>query len=93
MTNTPKNDITFERIKDMPQLKREIMLRLFTFISQKLVDQWWRYSGEFKFEGKEYELECDCKYDNQMFTYKNLHIAHKTQVINIQDLVDKGIIH
>jgi hypothetical protein len=82
----------FERSKDMCPLKKEIISYLFDYVARKPRDQWWSYKGEFKYEGKTYNLECDCKYDNQMFTYKNLHIEHKQEVIDIEDMIAKGLI-
>lgn len=77
----------FERIKSMPLLKREIVSYLFDFVARKPHSQWWHYKGEFKYDGREYDLECDCKYDNQMFTYKNLHISYKQVVIDVEEVL------
>ncbi len=82
--------LKFERIKQMPKLKQEIISYLFDAVMRRRRDEWWHYKGEFKFEGKEYNLECDCKYDNQMFTYKNLFIEHKQIVINVEDVLSEG---
>jgi hypothetical protein len=84
--------LKFERMKQLPRLKQEIISYLFDFVARKPRDQWWRYKGEFKYDGKEYELECDCKYDNQMFSYRNLHIAHKQEVIDVDDLAKQGLL-
>jgi|GEM_PF-6764222 hypothetical protein len=82
----------FERMKELPLLKREIISYLFDFVARKPRDQWWKYVGEFKYEGVAYELECECKWDNVMFTYRNLHISFKTEIIDIHELVEKGLI-
>lgn len=83
----------FERMKELPRLKQEIISYLFDFVARKPHSQWWQYKGEFKYEGEEYNLECECKYDNQMFTYRNLFIEHKQQVIDVDDLVRKGLLN
>lgn len=86
------NDKTkFERVKDMPKLKAEIVRYLFDFISRKPRDQWWHYKGEFKYDGHDYDLECDCRYDNVMFTYRNLHISHKQVVIDVEDVLNMDL--
>lgn len=82
----------FERVKNMPRLKAEIISHLFDYISRKKHDTWWQYKGQFKYEGQTYNLECQCKYDNQLFTYKNLHIEHEQVVIDVDDMVRKGMI-
>ena len=75
-----------ERIKQMPRLKQEIIGYLFTFVSGKPYDQWYRYKGTFIYQGADYVLECDCKHDRQMFTYKNFHIEYKQKVIELNDI-------
>lgn len=72
-----------ERLKELPALKQDIIKYLCNFVSRKPYDHWWKYSGEFKYEGKTYNLECECKMDNEMFTYRNLHIEHKQEVIDL----------
>lgn len=84
--------IKIERTKDMPQLKREIILKLFDFVSRRKHGQWWKYTGEFIYQGTTYNLECECTYDNQIFTYRNLYIEHKQEVIDVDELVRQGII-
>jgi len=84
---------TLERMKSMPKLKQEIISYLFDFVSRKQGDRWWQYKGEFKYDGAEYNLECEVRMDNQMFTYRNLYIEHKQRIIDVDDLVNKGIIH
>lgn len=83
----------FERVKQMCPLKREIVSYLFDFVARKKDGRWWQYKGTFKYEGKEYNLECDCKYDNQLFTYKNLHIEHKQVEIDIDEMVKAGLLN
>lgn len=75
--------LKFERVKSMPKLKQEIISYLFDFVSRKPHDQWWVYKGEFMYEGNSYLLECDCRMDNQVFTYRNLHIEHKQEVVDL----------
>lgn len=86
------NDRKIERAKDMCALKRGIILYLFRFIEKRPRDQWWSYKGEFEYEGTSYNLECDCMWDNKMFQYKNLHIEHKQEVIDIADMIRKGLL-
>jgi hypothetical protein len=76
--------LNLERIKNMPVIKRQIISYLFDYVSRKKHDTWWRYKGEFQYEGISYDLECDCKYDNQIFTYRNMHIQYKQQVIDLE---------
>lgn len=78
--------------KEEPLLKKEIIVYLFDHISRKTYGQWYKYKGEFKYEGQEYNLECECKMDNEIFTYKNLFIEHKQVVIDIDDMVARGLI-
>jgi hypothetical protein len=82
----------FERIDDMCALKKEIISYLFDAVSRRMRDTWWTYKGEFQYQGETYNLECDCKWDNILFTYKNLHIEHKQQVIDIDEFVKRGLI-
>jgi hypothetical protein len=84
MIFTNDDKMKFERVKSMPRLKREIISYLFDYIVRKGTDQWWNYKGEFIYDGTTYDLECDCRYDNQMFTYRNLHIQYKQEVINLE---------
>lgn len=93
MIFTSDDKMKFERSKDMCALKKEIIMYLFDFVARKPHDQWWQYKGEFQYEGKTYNLECDCKYDNQMFTYRNLHIEHKQQIIDVNEMIRKGLIN
>lgn len=87
------NNEKLERIKDMPNLKKEIISYLFDHVARRNRETWWHYKGEFKYEGQEYELECDCKWDNQMFSYKNLHISHKMVTIDVDDMVKQGLLN
>lgn len=82
--------IKFERVKDMPKLKKEIISFLFDIVARKRTNQWFAFKGEFKYEGEVFNLECECKMDNQMFTYKNLFIEHKQQIIDVDQLARDG---
>jgi hypothetical protein len=82
----------FERTKEMCHLKREIICYLFDYVSRKKEGYWWHYKGEFNYQGKDYNLECDCKCDGTMFTYRNLHIEHKQVEINIDEMVKEGLL-
>jgi len=84
--------LKFERVKDMPKLKQEIISYLFDFVARKPYGKWWQYKGEFKYEGNAYNLECDCMFDNQMFTYRNLFIEHQQVIIDVDDMIRKGLI-
>ncbi len=81
----------FERVKEMPLLKREIISYLFDYMCRKPRDTWYSYKGEFKYEGREYNLECECRFDNQMFTYKNLFIEHKQVIIDVNDVLEMDL--
>jgi hypothetical protein len=87
------NDTKFERVNTMPRLKQEIIGHLFEFLSRKRQGDWYKFKGEFKYDGVEYLIECDCSMDNQMFTYKNLLIEHKQQVIEVDELVKQGLLN
>lgn len=78
--------LTLERFKDIPELKREIIRKLHAYVAGKAYGEWYKYDGEFQYEGNEYELSCECKTDNQIFTYRNLHISHKQKVIDIESM-------
>jgi len=82
----------FERIKQMPKLKQEIISYLFDQVARKPINRWWQYKGEFRYDGKDYNLECECKMDNQVFTFRNLYIEHKQVVIDIDDMIKQGLI-
>lgn len=85
--------LTLERIKDMPRIKQEIIHYLFEQIARKPVDQWIKYKGEFAYEGVGYLLEADVRYDNTMFTYRNLIIEHKQVVLDVEDVLAGNILN
>jgi hypothetical protein len=86
--------IKFERIKDMAPIKREIIRKIFEYLDRKRnSDQWWQYKGEFKYEDKEYTLEVEARLDNHMLSYRNLFIEYKQVVIDIDDMVSKGLLN
>jgi len=77
----------------MSPLEREIVKRLFNFLKNKRnSDQWWKYKGEFNYDGKDYVLEVDVRMDNQMLTYRNMFIEYKQVVIDLDEL-PKGILN
>lgn len=82
----------FERIKKLPRIKQEIISYLFDEIARKDRDKWWKYKGNFKFNGKNYNLECECKWDNQMFTYRNMYIEHQQIEIDIEQAIKIGLL-
>jgi hypothetical protein len=82
----------FERKKDMCPLKQEIIKYLFDFVSRKGYSQWWQYKGEFKYQGETYNLECQVKFDNQMFTYKNLYIEKRQIIVDVDDMRARGML-
>lgn len=92
MIYTGDDKIKFERKDQMCRLKKEIVMYLFDQVGQRERDRWWAYKGEFKYEGETYNLECDCKTDGILFTYKNLHIEHKQRVLDIDEMIQKGLI-
>jgi len=83
--------LKFERIKDVCQLKKEILSYLFDYVSKKPRDTWYRYTGDFKYEGDSYNLECECRWDNVMFTYRNLFIERKQIILNVDDVLANKI--
>ena len=93
MIITEDNKLKFERIKHMPKLKQEIISYLFDYVARKRPGDWFKYVGEFKYDGVVYNLECECRMDNQMFTYRNLFIEHKQQIIDVDQLVRDGVLN
>jgi hypothetical protein len=85
----------FERKDEMCPLKKEISMYLFDFTQRKAPrDQWIKYEGEFIYDKKKYNLACECRWDNIMFTYRNLEISEQRIIeIDIQDMVKAGLIH
>lgn len=83
----------FERTKQMCPLKQEIISYLFDYVARHPRGQWYRYKGDFNFDGKSYELECDCMWDNEMFSYRNMHISHKQIEIDVDELVREGLLN
>lgn len=86
-----RNDPKTERIKDLPRLKAEIISYLFDHVARKLRDRWYKYKGEFHYDGKTYDLECECKWDNQMFTYRHMHISHKQVELDVNDVLEMDL--
>lgn len=77
----------------MCYLKREIISYLFNQVARRERDRWWTYKGEFKYEGETYNLECECRWDNQVFTYRNMFIEHKQIEIDLSDLKNEFLIN
>ena len=92
LTNDHFGKMKFERSTDMCPLKKEIVSYLFDFVIRKQRDVWWQYKGEFKYEDETYNLECECKTDGIVFSYRNLHIEHKQVVIDIDDMIKAGVL-
>jgi hypothetical protein len=85
--------LKYERMKDLPILKQEIISHVFDLVVKKgTTDQWGKFSGEFRFDGKDYNVECEARYNNQMFTYRNLFIEYKQVVIDVDDMVRRGML-
>ncbi len=82
--------IKIDNLKEWPKIKQEIIGYLFEQLSRKPYDNWYSYKGKFEYEGKRYDLECECKLDRQVFSFRNLHIAHETQIIDVDQLVRDG---
>ena len=82
-----------ERIADMPQIKRELIARMFNFLRDKRdSDDWWKYKGTFVYDSREYEFECEVRMDEAMLTYRKLHLAYKTIEVDITELEARGLI-
>ncbi len=77
--------IKLERMADVCSLKKAIIIYLFDFISKKKQDVWWKYKGQFEYEGETFNLECECKYDNLIFTYRSLFIEREQVIIDLTD--------
>ena len=78
----------------MPELKQAIVLKLFDFLKNKLnSDQWWKLNCDFSYAGNMYQLEVEARMDNQMLTYRNMHIEHKQVVIDVDEMNQKGMLH
>lgn len=83
-----------ERMADMPQIKQQLIQRMYNFLKDKRdSDDWWKYRGTFKYENQEYEFDCEVRMDNQMLTYRKLHLAFKTVEIDIADMERKGLLN
>src|SRR5580692_6026986 len=86
-------NLKLERVKDMPELKKEIISYLFTQVSNRPYDRWWKYTGEFVYEKETYNLECECRYDTEIFSYRNLFIERKQKVIEVSEMVRRGLLN
>lgn len=75
-----------ERFKDIPYLKKDIIRYLFAQMENKARNRWWQYKGNFIYDGVTYNLECECKWDNEVFTYRHMFIEHEQKVIDITDM-------
>lgn len=87
----------FEKIKEVPLLKRHILLAMWEDVKHVRDDDKWRdYKQEFKFEGKAYVFECQFKIrsikEKLHLTYRHFHIEHKQIILDIDDMVKKGLI-
>lgn len=90
MNSRPK----VERVAEMAPIKRELIQRLFDFLDRKKdSDKWWKYSGTFIYDSREYEFEVECRMDNDMLTYRDMHIAYKTVEIDIAELESRGLLN
>lgn len=70
------------------------MLKLFSYLKDKRDSDRWRYfKGEFRYDKNDYVMECDVRMDNQMLTYRNLHIEHKQVEISVDDMIRQGMIN
>ena len=88
------SNVKTERLREIQEIKREIILHMFEYLSrQKYYDVWYKYKGEFRYEGNEYTVECEVKMDNQMFTYKNLFIDQKQIIIDVHDMARRGLLN
>ena len=88
------NRIKLERMKDYPKLKQEIISYLFDWLSKNgKRDEWYKYVGKFEYEGEPYELECECRRDNEVFSYRKLHICRPTQIIDVHDMERRGMLN
>ena len=75
-------------------LEQEIIRMIFKFLENKRnSDQWWKYKGEFNYDGKDYVLEVEARMDNHMLTYRNMFIEYKQGVIDVDDLAARGLLN
>lgn len=76
-----------EVLAELPQMKKEIIAYLFNEVCKlpRNDDAYYKYHGDFEYEGEVYHLSCECKRDAEMFTYRNLAIEHKQKEIIIDD--------
>jgi len=81
-----------EKMKDMPQLKQDIVVFLFDKISNLPRDKWHHFECELKYDDIVYDLSCDCSRDETMFSYRNLNISHKQIVIDVDDMMRRGLL-
>lgn len=90
----PERVQNVERMADMPQIKRELIQRMYDFLKDKRRSEvWWQYKGSFIYDSREYEFECDVRMDETMLTYRNMHLSHKTIEVDIEDMEAKGLLN
>jgi len=90
----PERTQKIERIDDMPQIKRELIAKLYDFLKNKRDSyKWWQYKGSFMYEGREYEFECEVRMDNEMLTYRKMHLAYKTIEVDIAEMESRGLLN
>lgn len=77
-----------ERMKEMPEIKREIFKMVFNDTLNIPNDETWRkYSRDFTHEGKEYTVKLSFMKSGQYFTYRNYELSYKQQIIGVGDVL------
>lgn len=90
----PERVRNVKRVADMAEIERELVKRLYDFLKDKRhSDSWWKYSGTFVYDSREYEFDCEVRLDHEMLTYRKLHIAYKTVEVDIADLERRGLLN
>lgn len=89
--------LNIERLKDMPELKRQLLLDMWETISGKckVGDDWREYKSEFIYQGKTCIVTCQFKIrsirEKQHLTYRNWAIEQKQIVLDAQDVL-RGVV-
>jgi hypothetical protein len=85
--------LNFERLHTMAPLKQEIILHLFDYMVEKKWGVWWKFNGEFRYDGRDYTLECECMMDNKMLSYRHMFIEYKQVVIDLDEMEKAGLLN
>jgi hypothetical protein len=90
----PERVQNVKRTADMAPIERQLIIRLYNFLKDKREsDSWWKHSGTFVYDSREYEFSCEVRLDQMMLTYRKLHISYKTIEVDIAELERQGLLN